>query len=70
MTKDEARKKWCPFTKTRETIAPKNDIDELHKLKTCCLASDCMAWRWDFGHIEQGEIVHSNVNGYCGLAGK
>ena len=39
----------------------------------CCIASDCMAWRWARTHIadEQGNLTISSTDthGFCGLAG-
>lgn len=48
MTEEEAKTKWCPFTRagTAQRLAPVNrdisaDVDSL----TRCIGSACMAWR-------------------------
>ena len=70
MTTDEAGKRACPFARALapavnhdgETIGcasvnrdPYGHIDR----DTVCVASECMAWRWN-----------TKTTGYCGLAGK
>ena len=35
-----------------------------------CLASRCMMWRWMKSFGENGEVIYSDVDGYCGLAGQ
>jgi hypothetical protein len=62
MTEDEARTKLCPMARCHhvpdrsmpETNLPGNNVDN-------CLASDCMAWRWQ---------DYMGNAGYCGLAGE
>lgn len=73
MTEPEARTKWCPFARAfspvmdehAETVAAASvNRQESGADPWCrCLASDCMAWRWDERH-------QTELNGYCGLAGK
>lgn len=48
LTGREARKRWCPAM---------GDYERDRN----CVASDCMAWRWDYEESDEG---------YCGLAGK
>jgi hypothetical protein len=50
----EAKEKVCPQRLT---------IQNAYANK--CVASDCMAWRWD-----DPTNLGVNRNGYCGLAGK
>lgn len=44
MTEDEAKTKWCPFTRVGEQAsgAAENRPDGSYN----CIASGCMAWRW------------------------
>lgn len=44
LTEDEARSRWCPFTRVGEQAsgaAENRPNGDLH-----CIASGCMAWRW------------------------
>ena len=70
MTEDEARKRWCPFARSRSMEYATADGDHAMVARigpgeehpsTFCIASGCMAWRWHRG-VPAG--------GYCGLAGK
>lgn len=73
MTEEEARKKWCPFTRSITTTV--DDIPSTNgSLKFECIASACMAWRWKpkVRVAIDGEVVGydpDDTNGYCGLAG-
>lgn len=65
MIEDDAKTKWCPFTRVQiwEPIMegdnpPVNREDS----NTRCIGSQCMAWRW-FSEDYKG------TGGYCGLAG-
>lgn len=75
MTEEQARQRWCPFAASR---AIKNRTDEgfdflvnftgpapHETVSPLCLASDCMAWRWDV--VVQTKASLSE--GHCGLAG-
>lgn len=56
MTEEEARKKWCPFsrlvviTENGQSAAMNRVVlgegTEEQETVTPCIASDCMAWRW------------------------
>jgi hypothetical protein len=74
MTEDEAKTKWCPFYR----LIPETEFDEgldnrliglkeENLLSSRCLASECMAWRWDTLIADQGSTL---THGGCGLAGK
>lgn len=54
MSLNEAKKRWCPFV--REEILPGKPFNG----QPNCIASECMAWRWNH---TKGE------DGHCGLAG-
>lgn len=67
MTEDQAREKWCPFSRTglrtgqggvavNRHVTDGDSEPEIYD-ETRCIASDCMAWR------------SRGVGGYCGLAG-
>jgi hypothetical protein len=70
MTEDEAKTKWCPMVR----LAPLGPGESYKKSTnrmgkgdpdSCCIASDCMAWRC----IDR-EGWRRPDRGYCGLAGK
>jgi hypothetical protein len=73
MTESEARTKWCAFAGSRTVRGQvsgdaRNEVWDVHNyfgpdqphLTTCCIASDCMMWRWRW---------MSKENGYYGLGG-
>ena len=65
MTEDEAKTKWCPFTRCGEGINRTSDGSVFFKgsVATPCIGSVCMAWRWETKY-------QPPISGYCGLAGK
>ena len=72
MTEDDAKTKWCPFTRTTQITEYAGAVavnrlverDGRKAAPTVCIASGCMAWRWVHPqHDEEAE-------GFCGLAGK
>lgn len=84
MNEEEAKTKWCPFTRAtandtewhsnRPSFADtdKNPFDT-------CIASACMAWRWDYSpeqvayHAKEAPQAYADgkfiARGRCGLAG-
>ena len=78
MTEAEARKKWCPHIRisgTDRQSAMTNRCDT--PTMTCCIASECMAWRWGpstrWEHDADGnptKAILEDSRGYCGLGGK
>lgn len=78
MTEEEAKTKWCPFvrfTSPTERAGWDWNRHKSHKgpngeMLAFCLASKCMAWRWAKATDYDGEVLVSDLDGYCGLAGK
>ena len=73
MTEDEAKTKWCPFTKI---AALEGTSDVGLPRAALCIGSACMAWRWthhlvgnDFQPPSEWPAERTD-NGYCGLAGR
>ena len=73
MTEDDARKRWCPFARTYHqeenedviaVVTVNRGRDGAPDAWCLCLASHCMAWRWD---LTGSSPAHHE--GYCGLAG-
>ena len=64
MKEDEAKKKWCPMA--REETVVLGRWDKEGKIGYCCIASNCMMWRWAGGNAERGI---GNEQGYCGFGG-
>ena len=66
MTEQEAQLRWCPYRAGKKSLRqhPEN-----------CIASDCMAWRWEMEHKTHPDGTFDTLptptgHGYCGLAGK
>ena len=90
-TEEEAKTKWCPAirftgagTSTDFEFATNRGEDYFDR-SFHCIASECMAWRWDepawrgedgtFYNTPrpqnyQGKSLEHIQGGYCGLAGK
>jgi len=56
LSEQEARNKWCPFARVRSGV--NRHYDGTIMISTCCIASECMAWRSTDDDIDIG---------YCGL---
>ena len=81
MTEDEAKTKWCPFSRVVASVSadaaanrwPDTGgawLDAKGQPHPFCVASECMAWRaqpqrWEYTEREK----LAPVQGYCGLAG-
>ena len=88
MTEEEAKTKWCPHAVASHTN-PRAGFDDATKDSRPvfpCIASACMAWRWDamahgealddwweaanIAGVQRGPEPELASFGYCGLAGK
>ena len=75
LTEDEARAKWCPFARLPHGLnrvgSASLDDGPLISAAVCCIASVCMAWRWNepwrAQHPDETELDN---RGFCGLAGR
>lgn len=65
MFEGNAKEKWCPFARATDNgdddqnaVSVNRGRDGIPDQWCLCMASDCMAWRWDDAD-----------DGHCGLAG-
>ncbi len=74
----EAKAKWCPFARATTlvedeevgiaaAIAANRTPDGYPDIGAPCLASGCMAWRWEFAPLD---LDQTNWRGYCGLTAR
>lgn len=71
VTEEQSRKKWCPQLRVMDMsngFAIATNLGGHGLLDNCCIASDCMMWRWYNRTI--GETRENVGKGFCGLAGK
>lgn len=73
MREDEAKKKWCPMTRNIQLVAWGRSGDSYADLKSNCIASDCMAWKWN--RDENGQYIMTQTDEswtcpYCNGTGK
>lgn len=47
LTEGEARQKWCPHVSLCEAGGAIYDNRGQSHGFTCCIASECMSWRWE-----------------------
>ncbi len=75
----EASRRWCPFVRIREyqegqiegtAVNRTLDGEDSAPHGSLCLASGCMAWRWDIAHAWDEKERRQEPRGYCGLAGQ
>jgi hypothetical protein len=72
LTEEDARWRWCPFARVTDAgdhvVNRDGTLGKLGKPEagTYCVASDCMAWRWEINEVGRRS---SGNRGYCGLAG-
>lgn len=61
MTEDEAKTKWCPFSRYLsegagvnrwKQSAPPEEPHALNPVPCRCIGSDCMAWRIDDSYLQ------------------
>lgn len=81
MTEDEAKKRWCPMVRVivtpqcvewqQRALTNRISFVESGSSESNCIASDCMAWRWEDDLIaEEYRPKKKSNKGYCSLAGK
>jgi len=80
MTEAEANKKWCPYANVyvpyqgtgaagNRGLSESRDTQG-RKDQALCIASSCMAWRWEYRSPEEaGRASKSPITGYCGAFG-
>ena len=62
LTENSAKNMWCPFARVADGSGALINRDwDGFETEGFCIASRCMAWRWE-------DRLHER--GYCGLAGK
>ena len=68
LTEKEARTKWCPFVRTQNFEPREADNPAINRTTgdLCCIASECMGWRWS---ESTPTIVERKLAGYCGAFG-
>jgi hypothetical protein len=81
MTEDEAKRRWCPFAASRVLVipgpnpvvkaySPEDSAQDIRSVSGNCVASFCMAWRWDILSSPDGALRRQQGQGRCGLAGE
>lgn len=66
LTEEEAEKKWCPQARSASTDGA-NRYGNSPDMYCFCLASACMAWRWE--SYRKPEDRGGDKRGYCGAFG-
>lgn len=74
MTEKEAIQRWCPHVRYGNAEGcNRNWTPEGAGMMVCCIASGCMAWRWEMVPNPEpfdGPLNVQGDKGYCGLAGR
>lgn len=85
LTEEEAKTKWCPYATIFSEDSRHLETAQLPGgfVSARCIASECMAWRWEeeeylnaMEHyeavtpIEGVACIPPSPRGWCGLAGK
>jgi len=71
LTEAEAKTKWCPQIRYgNEPGCNRNWTPEGAEMLVCCIASECMMWRWAAYTIVHGlgAPKEERAEGFCGLA--
>ena len=64
MTEDEAKEKWCPFSRIRDDYGGTSTYNRTpDSVYGNCIASKCMMWQSQDHNKATGKSY-----GYCGLA--
>ncbi len=67
----DAKAKWCPFSRIAVTSDGDGLFTSMPDVKRWeCIASRCMAWRWESDRKQLHDSTEPMDTGYCGLAGK
>jgi hypothetical protein len=74
-TEEQARTKWCPFVRIANGRGNAVAVNALmdSDAQRCCIASECMSWRWvEWGRPDNDGMIRPTKSdkGYCGLAGE
>lgn len=76
MTEDEAKTKWCPFSRMAEDMGASKAASANRAIvgldrHTLCIGSACMAWRSVTQTVRTSRRTgKTETVGHCGLAGK
>jgi len=72
MTEEEAKLRWCPFYRAPKSWADDGRREAREIGEQSCIASECMAWRYDPSSYDSDGVPlpgTTGTEGYCGLAG-
>lgn len=75
ITPEQAKEKWCPFSRVASKVGPFNRLGTPGELADTskCIAGECMAWKVPRYIQDAPPEAQPSVNvdylGHCGLAG-